>query len=474
MRRIIIATKDLTNIVCKLCEKDSIKVVGILNCDRYGESNQLEKFASKNRIPCYKLEQQGEKEIKWIRDKSPDLIVVYKMPFLMSEKLFNLPKYGAINIHPAPLPEYPGLNPFEKMIRNNKKKGGITIHRIDRYADHGEILLRIKFEIPDKSTPESLREQSMAVIDENYKKIVGIIKTVKKINSATHRVDSVKNTANTFANAIRQNKWLSFGLFAIYGIVGFCLIKITPPTFSGTTDIESWTNLFLSATIAGIGTFFSLREYSKDKIDDRMQKEILKKLILHFYMAKIYVNAMKFRMREAGYGKYPSERNILLLKVLPEQFPIKILHRPEHIDRLLEVQRYIHIFNMELDVALEHLKNKKISSERKEIDFRILEDEAASMTGKICKLMQLLGFTSKEDNKIDQVRDPEARGWLLDVADNYLTPQVKETINRDRLKTVIDSKQSSGFYNSDHELVKRMNYTIASIMNEIDLMEFEN
>ncbi|MDR0724642.1 MAG: hypothetical protein LBF59_01355 [Prevotellaceae bacterium] len=475
MKKIIIATKDLTGIVRRLCKESRIKVVGILDCDRYSESNSLEKFAIDNKIPCYKLKQQGEKEVKWIRDKSPDLIVVYKMPFLMSEELFNLPKYGAINIHPSMLPQYPGIDPCKEMIRNKEKSGGVTIHKIDRYADHGEILWQKQFEIQDGSTVESLREKSMCVIDSHYNDIVRIIKTIKKTGSVTNGVGNVKNTADKVMNIVRENKWLSFGLFAIYGIVIFCLIKITPPDFSGRTNIEDWTNLFLSATIAGIGTFFSLREYKKDKINDRMQKEILKKLILHFYMVKVYVSAIKFRLREEGYDKYyPSERNILFLKILPEQFPIKMFHQPEQIDRLLEAQRYIHIFNMELDVALEHLKNKKISADKKENDFRILEDEAAAMTGKINYLMCLLGFIPKKNNDtVNQVRDPEARAWILEVSDKYLTHKIKKNINRDWLYKVEHDKSLSGFYNSDNELVKRMNYTIASVMNDISLIEFD-
>jgi folate-dependent phosphoribosylglycinamide formyltransferase PurN len=475
MKKIIIATKDLTTVVRRLCKEDSIKVVGILDCNRCNESNQepgeLEKFASENRIPCYKLKQQGEEEVKWIRDKSPDLIVVYKMPFLMSEKLFKLPKYGAINIHPSLLPQYPGLDPCTEMIRNKEKEGGVTIHKIDRYADHGEILWQKQFEIPAGSTAESLREKSMEFIDGKYNNIVRIIK--KETNLAAYWGSNAKGIAKTVMHAIRQ-RWLSFGLFAVYCIVGFCFIKITPPAFSDRTDIGNWTNLFLSATIAGIGTFFSLREYSKDKLNDRIQKEILKKLILHFYMVKVYISAIKFRLREEGYDKYyPAERNILFLKVLPEQFPMKMFHRPDQIDKLLEAQRYIHIFNMELDIVLEHLKNKKVSAERKEIDFRILEDEAAAMTGKICYLMRIFGFVPKEnDNAVNQVADPEARAWILEVADKYLTPKIKKAINRDRLETIMNSKPLSGYYNSDHELAKRMNYTIASVMNDMGLIEF--
>jgi hypothetical protein len=36
---------------------------------------------------------------------------------------------------------------------------------------------------------------------------------------------------------------------------------------------------------------------------------------------RLYVSAIKFRLREEGYDKYyPSERNVLFLKILPEQF----------------------------------------------------------------------------------------------------------------------------------------------------------
>jgi methionyl-tRNA formyltransferase len=179
MKKIIIATKDRTNIVRRLCNDNRIKVVGILDCNRCREPNQesgaLEHFALENRIPYYKLQQQGDEAVQWIRDKSPDLIVVYKMPFLMSEKLFTLPKYGAINIHPSLLPKYPGIDPCREMIRNQEQSGGVTIHRIDRYADHGEILWQEPFAIPEGSTADSLREKSMEFIDGRYEEVIKTI-----------------------------------------------------------------------------------------------------------------------------------------------------------------------------------------------------------------------------------------------------------------------------------------------------------
>ena len=72
---------------------------------------------------------------------------------------------------------------------------------------------------------------------------------------------------------------------------------------------------------------------------------------------------------------------------------------------------------------------------------------------------------------MNQIPDPEVRAWILEVSDNYLKPPIKHTIKRYWLDKVIQDKPSSGFYNSDHELVKRINQTIALTIPEITLIE---
>lgn len=61
---------------------------------------------------------------------------------ILKPATYRRPFHGAINIHPAMLPNFRGLDgPFEAMY-HQVKEAGVTIHRIDRNIDTGRVLLQ--------------------------------------------------------------------------------------------------------------------------------------------------------------------------------------------------------------------------------------------------------------------------------------------------------------------------------------------
>ena len=90
---------------------------------------------------------------EWVREKKPDLIVVFSMSQLLKNKIFDLAKYGAINLHPSYLPAYRGPNPDFWQYVDMEMRPGITVHHIDMGEDTGPIILqdRIELELGTKS-----------------------------------------------------------------------------------------------------------------------------------------------------------------------------------------------------------------------------------------------------------------------------------------------------------------------------------
>ena len=109
--------------------------------------NLLQLCENKN-VPYFFLTKSQDRYESWVRSKSPDLIVVYSMSHLLKENIISIPKYGVINMHPSLLPIYRGPNPLFWMYYNMEKKGGITIHYIDKGEDTGEIIFQESYDIP--------------------------------------------------------------------------------------------------------------------------------------------------------------------------------------------------------------------------------------------------------------------------------------------------------------------------------------
>lgn len=92
--------------------------------------------------------------------------------------LKKVPKYitdriAVLNIHPSLLPKYGGkgmygINVHKKVLDNNEKYSGITIHIVNDEYDKGEILMQQKIPVFKEDTPHILQERVKILEQGNY------------------------------------------------------------------------------------------------------------------------------------------------------------------------------------------------------------------------------------------------------------------------------------------------------------------
>ncbi|MDR1087415.1 MAG: methionyl-tRNA formyltransferase [Endomicrobium sp.] len=75
---------------------------------------------------------------------------------LIPETVFNLPKYGAFNIHFSLLPKYRGAAPVQYALLNGESETGVTVFYIEKGLDTGDILVQKKLSIEEKDNSETL------------------------------------------------------------------------------------------------------------------------------------------------------------------------------------------------------------------------------------------------------------------------------------------------------------------------------
>ncbi len=85
----------------------------------------------------------------------PELFVVVAFRIL-PEALYNLPKYGSINIHGSLLPRYRGAAPINWALINGEKETGLTSFFINPQVDTGNVILQENASIDDKDSFDSL------------------------------------------------------------------------------------------------------------------------------------------------------------------------------------------------------------------------------------------------------------------------------------------------------------------------------
>lgn len=79
---------------------------------------------------------------EWLDEFKPDVVLVKTFPFRIPAELLSIPKFGFINFHYAPLPDFRGSNPLFWMIKEGITTGGIAVHQMDESFDSGPILLQ--------------------------------------------------------------------------------------------------------------------------------------------------------------------------------------------------------------------------------------------------------------------------------------------------------------------------------------------
>lgn len=83
----------------------------------------------------------------WLREHNPDAVLVKTFPWKVPAGLLDVPRFGFINFHYAPLPQWSGPNPLFWMIRNRVQEAGVTVHRMEAEVDKGPVILQKKFPV---------------------------------------------------------------------------------------------------------------------------------------------------------------------------------------------------------------------------------------------------------------------------------------------------------------------------------------
>ena len=102
----------------------------------------------------------------------PDLIILAGYMKILPDDIVGKYAGKIINIHPSLLPKYPGLNTYEKVLKNNDLYHGVTIHYVDTSLDGGPIILQGKFKTRKNLSIKELEDMTHKVEHKIYPIVV--------------------------------------------------------------------------------------------------------------------------------------------------------------------------------------------------------------------------------------------------------------------------------------------------------------
>jgi phosphoribosylglycinamide formyltransferase-1 len=100
--------------------------------------------------------------IERLREAEVDLVVLAGFMRLLSDEFLQAFPYRIINIHPALLPAFPGLNAQRQALEYGVRVAGCTVHFLDAGVDTGPIILQATVPVLDDDTEETLARRILA------------------------------------------------------------------------------------------------------------------------------------------------------------------------------------------------------------------------------------------------------------------------------------------------------------------------
>ncbi|MDQ2679992.1 MAG: methionyl-tRNA formyltransferase [Candidatus Eremiobacteraeota bacterium] len=94
-----------------------------------------------------------------LADEGYELFVLASYGKILPQSLLDLPKYGALNVHPSLLPQYRGATPIQSALKDGRSQTGVTLMLMDAGMDTGEVVLQEMTQIGSEENYGDLHER---------------------------------------------------------------------------------------------------------------------------------------------------------------------------------------------------------------------------------------------------------------------------------------------------------------------------
>ena len=151
---------NLKNLIKFSLSKDSPIIIKniISNKTKAKGLNYANKYKIKKKVFKFNSNQEN-KILNFLKKNQIELICLAGFMKILSKKFIKEFKGKIINIHPSLLPKYKGINTHQRVIDNNEKFSGCTVHFVSSKLDSGKIILQKKVKILKNDNVKTLAKK---------------------------------------------------------------------------------------------------------------------------------------------------------------------------------------------------------------------------------------------------------------------------------------------------------------------------
>lgn len=123
-----------------------------------------------------KLDGEAEKKyVEILRGHGTEVVVLAGFMRIIKKGLLDAFPDRVINIHPALLPAFPGVEAWKQALDYGVKVAGCTVHIVDEGVDSGPIIVQRSVPVLDGDTPETLHARIQEQEHIAYPEALGLI-----------------------------------------------------------------------------------------------------------------------------------------------------------------------------------------------------------------------------------------------------------------------------------------------------------
>jgi phosphoribosylglycinamide formyltransferase-1 len=171
---------NLQAILDKLHRKEGVEVVGVAS-DK-PEARALERARiARVETATFPRDEYADREARdaamaeWIEARGADLVVLAGYMQLLSPAFVARFRNRVVNIHPALLPAFPGLDAIGQALDAGVETTGVTVHFVDEGVDTGPAIVQREVPVPAGRDRDALEEAIHAVEHELYPEAIRMI-----------------------------------------------------------------------------------------------------------------------------------------------------------------------------------------------------------------------------------------------------------------------------------------------------------
>lgn len=182
-RIVVLASGSGTNlqaILDRVHGREGIEVVGMAS-DKPGARALERALAAGVETAVFPRDDYPDREARdaaigdWIEVREADLVVLAGYMQLLSAAFVARFRHRVVNVHPALLPSFPGLDAIGQALDAGVETTGVSVHFVDEGVDTGAVILQREVPVPPDRDRVALEEAIHATEHELYPEAIRMI-----------------------------------------------------------------------------------------------------------------------------------------------------------------------------------------------------------------------------------------------------------------------------------------------------------